>query len=399
MNTTQVNLQYINEQAKFYFDNKQFNKALELLENRDLPTELLGNLAKCYYYTRQADKALDIMLNLPNKDQNAWIDTALYYNALGRSEDSYHIYRQLDQSDPKVRFNIAYHLLEKNQFREGFQYIQSGSSLRAWGSEYLLIEQNKVDSKRRWNGQRTNHLALILEGGLGDEIIFLRWAKHLQTLCNQLTVFCHPSLLRLLVNSGYNAQPYTMVEHVDYDHYAPAMSLPAICNFNSPQQHVQFPYIESFVEPYITKQIDSIAQGRKKIGIKWFGNPQFEHDQFRTIPKDAVKSLSLYGQLFSMQFEDEDESIPNCKEIIRDWQDTYSVFKSLDLLVTSCTSTAHLAGTIGLKTIVFAPLVPYFVWTSGDMKWYPSNVDIIRQTKYNDWNEPIEKLYKIMETL
>lgn len=391
------NIQAINDQAKFYFDNKQFDKALELLNREDLPKELLGNLAKCYYYTNQADKALEIMLSI-DKDQNAWIDTALYHNALGHSDESYRIYQQLNQTDPKVRFNIAYHMLERNLFRQGFQNIQSGSSLRAWGSEYILLEKNQVDKTKRWSGQFTNHLALILEGGLGDEIIFLRWANHLKTLCNELTIFCHSSLLRLLVNSGYNAQPHAALQSIAYDHYAPAMSLPAICSFNTPKEHVQFPYIESYAEPYIKREIDSIAKGRKKIGIKWFGNPEFEHDQFRSIPKQALKSLSQYGQLFSLQFEDKDESIPNAKEIIRDWQDTYSVFKSLDLLVTSCTSTAHLAGAIGLKTIVFVPLVPYFVWASDDTKWYPKHVDIIRQTRYNNWDEPVEKLYEIMET-
>jgi hypothetical protein len=33
------------------------------------------------------------------------------------------------------------------------------------------------------------------------------------------------------------------------------------------------------------------------------------------------------------------------------------------------------------------------------MKWYPNNVDIIRQTKYNDWSEPVKKLHEIMETI
>lgn len=392
-----MNIQQINDQAKIYFDNKQFDKALELLDRQDLPTELLGNLAKCYYYTHQADKALDIMLTL-DKNQNNLIDTALYHNALGQSDASYRIYQQLNQTDPKVRFNIAYHMLERNLFREGFENIQYGSQLRAWGSEYILLEQNQVDISKRWFGQQTNRLVCILEGGLGDEIIFLRWANYLKTLCNELTIVCHQSLLRLLTNAGYNAQPHSALQSIEYDYYAPSMSLPAICSFNTPKEHVQFPYIESYAEPYIRKQIDSIANGKKKIGIKWFGNPEFEHDQFRSIPRQALKSLSQYGQLFSLQFEDKDESIPNCKEIIRDWQDTYSVFKSLDLLVTSCTSTAHLAGAIGLKTIVFVPLVPYFVWASDDTKWYPNNIDIIRQTRYNDWSEPVKKLYQIMES-
>jgi hypothetical protein len=135
-----------------------------------------------------------------------------------------------------------------------------------------------------------------------------------------------------------------------------------------------------------------IASNRMKIGVKFYGNKEFEHDQFRTPPKENLMALSKYGQLFSLQIEEDDGIIPNCKHLIKDWQDTYSVFKSLDVLVTSCTSTAHLAGAMGIKAIVLVPLVPYFVWASDDMRWYNDNVVVIRQTKYNDWIDAMEKL-------
>lgn len=393
-----MNIQGINEQAKVFFDNKQFAKALTLLQRPDLPSELLGNLAKCYYYTHQADKALDIMLTI-DKDQNEWIETALYYNALGQSNKSFEIYQKLDLTNSKVRFNLGYHLLERNKFLEGFQHIESGIELRAWGSEYLLIENNTIDKNKRWKGQPTGVLALVLEGGLGDEIIFLRWANYLKTKCKVLKIFCHQSLLRILTNSGYDCEPIINLKNFTYDHYCPGMSLPSIASIESPQQHVTFPYIKSFTEPFITKQIDKVANGKKKIGIKWFGNPEFEHDQFRTVPVQVLKGLSNYGQLFSLQFEDQDTQIPNCKELIKDWQDTYSVFKSFDLIVTSCTSVAHFAGAIGVKTIVLVPLVSYFTWSSNNNKWYPENVEVIKQTRYNDWSNEIAKLYQIMDTL
>jgi tetratricopeptide (TPR) repeat protein len=183
-----MDIQEINDQAKAYFDNKQFSKALELLQHPDLPKELLGNLAKCYYYTHQADKALEIMLSL-DKDQNAWIDTALYYNALGQSEQSHQIYKTLDPSNAKVRFNLGYHLLQSNRFLEGFQHLESGIELRAWGSEYVLEEKQIIDRSKRWKGQHTDTLAMVLEGGLGDEFIFLRWANYLKTRCKVLKVF------------------------------------------------------------------------------------------------------------------------------------------------------------------------------------------------------------------
>lgn len=393
-----IEIELINDQAKVHFDKKEFDKALVLLNRPDLPKELLVNLAKCYYYTKQADKALEIMLSL-EKNQEAWIDTALYYNALGYSDKSYQIYQQLDQNDYKVKFNIGYHYLERDEFLKGFEHTQYGAYVRAWGSEYVLLEQNLVKKEQRWNGEFTNHLALMLEGGLGDGFIFLRWAKYLESKCNQLTVFCNPQLLRLLVNSGFNAQPEGMINQIKFDHYVSAMSLPVVCKLNHPQENVEFPIIESFVEPFITKQINNIAGNKKKIGIKWFGNPEFEHDQFRTVPSEALKGLSKFGQLFSLQFEDADPRIPNCNFLVKDWQDTYSVLKSLDLLVTSCTSVAHLAGSIGVKVVVLVPLVPYFTWASNNTKWYPDNVIVIRQTKYNDWTEAINKLYDYMSTL
>ena len=387
-----MDYQAINNQAKIHFDKKEFYKALELLDRPNLPAELIPNLAKCFYYTSQANKALKLVLPL-DKSSDLWIDTALYYNAIGNHDKALEIYEKLDKKDPKVSFNIAWHYLRNNRFKEGFNLIQRGAEVRSWGHEYLHLESGVLNINKRWQGQFTNHLVLILEGGLGDELIFLRWANYCKSKCNKLTIICNNSLMRLLTNSDYDVLPDIMLKNLEYDHYAPSMSVPNILGLDDPQEHVTFPYIKSFAEPYIKKQIGSVANGKRKIGIKWFGNPEFEHDQFRTVPVDALKGLNKFGQLFSLQFENKDDKIPNCKEIIKDWQDTYSVFSALDLLVTSCTSTAHLAGAMGTNVIVLVPLVPYFVWASDTMPWYPKNVKVIRQTKYNDWSEAIERLY------
>jgi tetratricopeptide (TPR) repeat protein len=381
----------INDLAKICFDNKDFKTALKILSSHPLPKELLPNLAKCYYYTNQADKALELVLPL-EKDENLWIDTAIYYNAIGEEQKAFEIYKSLDQTNDKVRFNIAWHYLNQNEFRKGFQHIQHGSKVRAWGTEYIYLEQGKLKKEKRWKGKFVNHLLFILEGGLGDEIIFLRWANYLKTKCNKLTILCDMSLLRLLTNSGYDCQPFHTMDEIEYDAYTPAMSLPATIEINNPQEFVEFPYIISFSERYITKQLDLIAKGRKKIGVKFYGNQEFEHDQFRTPPREELEKLYKYGQLFSLQIDEDESNIPNCKHLIKDWQDTYSVFSGLDVLVTSCTSTAHLAGAMGIKVIVLVPLVSYFVWASDSMPWYKDNVVVIRQTKYNDWSEAIERL-------
>lgn len=386
-----------NNKAKQFFDKKDFASALKILERSDLPNELIPNLAKCYYYTSQADRAIELIESLENKQTGTLIDLALYHNAIGNHQKAFEIYKVLDQNDDRVRFNIGWHYLRNNEFKKGFDHIQHGTKCRVWGHEYLYIEQGILDPRKRWNSEYVDHLVLILEGGLGDEMIFLRWADYLKTRCNRLTIVCSQKLLRLLVNAGYNCEPHSSLKHIDYTAYAPAMSLPAICSFDSPTQHVSFPYIRSFSEPFIEKQINKIAQGRKKIGVRFYGNPEFEHDQFRSPPRKSLESLDRYGQLFSLQIDEDKDDIPNCRHIINDWQDTYSVFSSLDLLVTSCTSTAHLAGAMGIPTIVLVPLVPYFVWASDETRWYSDNVTVIRQTKYNDWSDAINRLYDEVE--
>ena len=394
-----MNFETINSQAKLYFDQKKFQEALKLLNRPDLPESLIPNLAKCYYYTSQANTALELVLPL-EKSQELWIDTALYYNALGDHKKSFEIYKTLNQNDPKVLFNSGWHYLRENEFVEGFKRIVHGDKCNAWGHEYLYIKKGILQKENRWNGNYTKHLLLILEGGLGDEMIFLRWANYLKTKCEELTILCNPSLLRLLTNSGYNCQPHAVIQNIPHTAYCPAMSLPEIVKIQSPKEHVTFPYIKSFAEKYIIKQMDTLSQGRKKIGVRFYGNKEFEHDQFRSPPREELESLSCFGQLFSLQIDENDDTIPNCKHLIKDWQDTYSVFKGLDLLVTSCTSIAHLAGAMGIKTIVLVPLVPYFVWASDDMPWYKDNLTIIRQTKYNDWMEAMQKLKeKVIELL
>lgn len=400
-------LNEINEQAKIFFDNKEYDKSLECFEKikfEEFPEELKINLAKCYYYNRQAHRALEILDSIKDNDTDIefYLDKAVYKNAIGDFDGALKIYKSLDQSDPRVKFNTGWHMLRNGDFKGGFEYIEYGSKCRAWGHEYIHIENGTIDPSKRWDGKYTNRLLLFLEGGIGDCFIFLRWAKYLETMCDNLIILAPQSLQRLLMNSEYEVIPDTFIASIDYDHYVPSMSIPNFIDISGPKDRVTFPYIHSFSEPYIEKTMQKMCSmhpnSDMKIGVRWMGNPEFEHDQFRTIPKESFYDLSKYGTLFSLQMEEEsdDEHFIPCRHVIRDWQDTYSIFSHLDLLITSCTSTAHLAGAMNIPTIVMPPFVPYFVWADEKNSWYES-VKVIKQSKYNDWTESIDMMYEIVD--
>lgn len=400
-------LNVINDKAKQFFDDKEFASAIECfaeIECNDFPEEFKSNLSKCHYYNRNAHKSLQILESSKiSPTQDDLLDIAIYKNAIGNFDAALEIYESLDQSDPRVKFNLGWHLLRKGNFKEAFKLLEYGSQCRAWGHEYIHLENGKIDIKKRWDGNPTKTLLLFLEGGIGDCFIFLRWAKYLETKCEELIIAVPKTTYRLLANAGYNVVPDFAIEHLQYDHYVPGMSIPNFIDVSDPMDKVTFPYIKSIVEPYIPWGMDKVSSSYPnrnfKIGVRWMGNPEFEHDQFRSIPKESLYGLGQYGTLFSLQLEEEedDENFIPSRHVIKDWQDTYSIFSKLDLLVTSCTSTAHLAGAMNIPTIVIVPLVSYFVWASEDLPWYNS-VTIIKQEKYNDWNGAIEKMYKFVDS-
>jgi hypothetical protein len=66
--------------------------------------------------------------------------------------------------------------------------------------------------------------------------------------------------------------------------------------------------------------------------------------------------------------------------------DTAAVMQSLDLVITTDTSIAHLAGALGRPTFVALKSVPDWRWglTGRTTPWYPG-MQLFRQPRYGDW--------------
>ena len=75
--------------------------------------------------------------------------------------------------------------------------------------------------------------------------------------------------------------------------------------------------------------------------------------------------------------------------------DTAAVMANCDLIITSDTAIAHLAGALGCCTWVILKKVPDWRWMldRNDSPWYP-NMKLYRQKKYDDWEEIFETIKK-----
>ena len=113
---------------------------------------------------------------------------------------------------------------------------------------------------------------------------------------------------------------------------------------------------------YIWKNI--INSEKPKVGIRWSGSPLFEHQQFRIFPPEPLIDLYKYSdvQLYSLQRDTDTRELPeeiiDLQHIIISWEDTTAAIENMDLVITSCTSIAHLSAAMGKPTWVIVPLLP-----------------------------------------
>ena len=80
--------------------------------------------------------------------------------------------------------------------------------------------------------------------------------------------------------------------------------------------------------------------------------------------------------------------------------DTAALVAGLDLVITSDTATAHLAGALGVPVWVALPTASDWRWLleRDDSPWYPS-MRLFRQTRCGDWDEVFARIAAELSTL
>jgi Flp pilus assembly protein TadD len=255
-----------------------------------------------------------------------------------------------------------------------------------------------------WDGQPLQGKTILLhaEQGLGDTIHFIRYAPLVGQYQARVVVECQKPLLQLLAGCpGIDRLIGQGEELPEFDVHARLMSLPLICKTTMENIPASIPYI--CAAPALVAQwrerLDKIDGF--KVGICWQGNPQFRGDRYRSFPLRHFADLARIPGvcLISLQKGAGREQLAEVREDLPvvDWadeldeaagpfMDTAAIMKNLDLVITSDTVIAHLAGAMGVPVWVVLPLVPDWRWLleRSDSPWYPS-MRLFRQKRLEDW--------------
>jgi tetratricopeptide (TPR) repeat protein len=265
----------------------------------------------------------------------------------------------------------------------------------------------------RWDGivHPGRELWLVGEQGLGDQIQFVRYARLLQQAGLSCTVSCDRHLLRVLSSAGLGVRIVERGTPVDTPRacWAPLMSLPAY--------HRTRPDNVPYAAGYLSDDAARVAhwQGRlsavqrPRIAMAWSGNPSMETGRHvgRSFPLAALSAvLAIEGVRFlSLQKgpgSAQADSEPFRSSLLRfesfdpepeAFIDTAAILRCVDLLITSDSAIAHLAGALGVRTWLCLHCDPDWRWLrrGASTPWYTS-VQLFRQQRPGDWAGVFEEV-------
>ena len=304
----------------------------------------------------------------------------------------------IQPGDPHTEYNLAFSELITGRFESGWKHYES--RLRTGQKEFLQREF----AEQRWTGEPVHGRRILVhaEQGTGDTIQFVRYIPLVAERGGTVIFECQRSLVPLLRDlpgaSAIIAQGEPLPE---FELQVPLLSLPGIFQTTLATIPNQAPYLK--VPDTVQVQLPATPPGRLRIGIVWAGNPSMQIDLDRSMPLSALAPLWAEGtaSFFSLQVGPaaaqlaclpEGSAIMDLRPILINYAATAAAIEQLDLVITVCTSVAHLAGALGKRTWVLLSYGADWRWLldRSDSPWYPT-MRLFRQKRLHDWNSVVEE--------
>lgn len=346
------------------------------------------------------------------KNETTLANLGLLYASMMQFDRAEKCFEEACEMNPK-NFQAAWEwsltMLDRGHWEDGF---------RAYDVRRLAKKEYTQLPYPLWQGEDLSGKTIFIqsEQGLGDRILFsryLHWIKKTWPSCH-IQFLCDPKLYNLFWDLKNECEYEIIPDKVswpkaDYGQYL--MNLPGIHETTPDNVYPDPGLIKSRSLRVKANVPDSTYGPVLKVGICWTGNPVMDQNIQRSIPFDKILSLAEDPNLmlYSLQMGSDDLKNNKAEGLINDmkpwiekegFMGTAACMNEMDVIVTCCTSIAHLAGALGKKTLVLLCYSPYWIWLRerDDSVWYPS-VKLIRQRAPGEWSYVINIAKKELQTL
>ncbi len=252
------------------------------------------------------------------------------------------------------------------------------------------------------------------EQGLGDIIQFCRYVPMVAALGAKVVFEVPAPLVSLMKTLRCDCDVVTADDPLpSFDVQCPIMSLPLAFKTRLETVPAEIPYlaVDREKSAYWAEKIG--AAETLRVGLVWStGHDERKRNigeqKRRDIPLARLESLNVSGvDFYSLQIGSaavaelrqlesthwNGPRITDYTDEIKDFADTAALVANLDLVISVCTSVAHLAGALGKPTWVLLQYSADWRWLLGrsDSPWY-STVTLFRQASFNNWTNVVEEV-------
>lgn len=429
---TNINLFILNQLGICYHKQNNHIEALTYFRkilkfrNGKLP-DVYNNIAKMYFALRQyklVEVNLLISLKLKETDE-VYKELGLLYLCLKQYDKSIEYYHKISDIHTNVTIlhNLSFSYLASKQFKKGFELHENRLLYNHIHPQTGVKERVEIPTIPFWNGSNLDckHLLIIYEQGIGDNIQYYRYVVQLSKKYPEMkiTYFCKDNVAHLFkeYENVYITTYWTNNDFYNYKCYI--MSLP---------YYLQIDTIVANTENYIQVDEEKVAYWKQKMekmedekdeekDEKEFKNPkklrvgffckgllqsqiekQIAFQEFNILTDLHICLICLHKEN-ELNPEDKLEKIFYF-DIDKDktFVDTIAILHNLDVLLTVDTSLVHLAGVLGIKTILMLGNISEWRWFHNDESvWYDS-VKIMRSVT-NDLKDILPKVKICIEDM
>lgn len=285
----------------------------------------------------------------------------------------------------------GWHDIESRWRREGYQSYPAPRDSLPWQGEDL----------------RDQSIAVFVEQGYGDMFMLCRYLLPLIEAGADVT-FAAPRVIHRLLST---LSPHLRLQHTVHAgdparYHCTLFSLPTVLGTCMETIPAAVPYLAA--EPALVEAWRArIGAHGFRVAISWQGNPAGDVDIGRSIPLAALAPLAgIPGvRLISIQHQhglDQLEHLPEGMQVetLENFNtgedgfiDTAAVMQCVDLVITTDSAPAHLAGALGVPVWALLMEVPDWRWLMEreDSPWYPT-MRLFRQQAPDDWGPVVQQV-------
>lgn len=301
--------------------------------------------------------------------------------------------------DAELRMQLAFAQLGARDYAAGFENYKA-----RWRAGELKPRELPFP---QWNGEdmQGKRLAVLPEQGFGDGVLFSRFTPVLADTGAEVLFVTERPLGRLFeglkgadqvkvgLDRSDKVDAYVNVMDLAPRHFAQSNEIPVPTTLHIPRESKA--RAKAILANY-TKTFN--------IGVVWSGSVTYKGNAFRSFShSDFLPLTDVPGvQLFSLykgplvdayRADGSDAFILDVASTEVDFADCAGLMKELDLVITSDTATAHIAGSLGIPVWVVLHWDPFWVFTHhGDTTpWYPS-MRLFRQEKPLEWGGVMDQV-------